>query len=543
MSFSTSEIDVHIRTYRSLLKASGKIKISQLTDSHLSLQPLLHAQGNDGFDTAAFIYVILRLPSCIFKVENIILGQSHNVFVKNGLRNFSSFKEVASPGRRRKMFYDGKKTLAVYIASVSDVDDIITILTTLEIEWNKLHEKLKTVKNLNEKLKEILSAEDFSKIQNILGKNFSKALSEVAEKQANFTVELFSGSYVEYAKSTKSWWENIDRKLHFLKLHRRPIYFVSSNTHAMANLLTDWVKTDWELLVSYLYKTRNENLINIWNDIVAKKSPIHREYFLFYIAKKYLKNHQYYLKKRDIIEKQSGIHRILPSHYLDIEAQIIEINKLSHSDILTRLNINKDKITQSDAIIVNIDYPLGWAAYQVLTEIGQSTENIRGVYIMGKAATLNANIGDILIPSTVFDQHTKNIYVFSNTIRKSDFDKIFQTGLVLDNLKTATVKGTFLENKKLIGEWYKEGYSAIEMEAGPYLNAVYEFVYYNRYTEDEFINLTQTPFDLGIVHYASDTPHSKAKNLGVRNLSYEGIEPTYAISEVILKKIFDKETE
>ncbi|KKS47531.1 MAG: hypothetical protein UV09_C0004G0020 [Candidatus Gottesmanbacteria bacterium GW2011_GWA2_42_18] len=79
------------------------------------------------------------------------------------------------------------------------------------------------------------------------------------------------------------------------------------------------------------------------------------------------------------------------------------------------------------------------------------------------------------------------------------------------------------------------------MEAGPYLNAAYEFIYYNRYEENEFINLSPTPFELGIAHYASDTPYSKAKNLGVRNLSYEGVESTYAISQTILKKIAERE--
>ena len=111
----------------------------------------------------------------------------------------------------------------------------------------------------------------------------------------------------------------------------------------------------------------------------------------------------------------------------------------------------------------------------------------------------------------------------------------------MDKQKTVSTKGTFLENKKLIEAWYKEGYTTIEMEAGPYLNAAYEFVYYNRYVENQFINLTDTPFEFGIAHYASDTPYSKAKNLGVRNLSYEGIEPTYAISFAILRKIIEKE--
>ena len=225
-----------------------------------------------------------------------------------------------------------------------------------------------------------------------------------------------------------------------------------------------------------------------------------------------------------------GIHQIPAHHYLDIDVQVIELNKL-----------NDEKLKKSEAIIINIDYPLGWAAYQVLTEIGQNVDSVRGIYIMGKAATLNGAIGDILIPETVFDQHTKNVYAITNVFNSSDLKDIFKTGSVLDKQKTVCVKGTFFENLKTVQEWFKEGYTIIEMETGPYLNSAYEYVYYNRYTENQFINLTNTPYDLGILHYASDTPYSKARNMGVINLSYEGVEATYACTRAILNKIFEKE--
>ena len=196
---------------------------------------------------------------------------------------------------------------------------------------------------------------------------------------------------------------------------------------------------------------------------------------------------------------------------------------------------------KSNSLIINIDYPLGWAAYQVLTEIGQNVGKVLGIYIMGKAAALNGQIGDVLLPTTIFDDHTKNTYAINNCFSVSDFKKIFKNGSILENQKTVTTKGTYLESETMIESWFREGFTDIEMEAGPYLNAIYEFIYYNRYEENEFINLTPSPFDIGIAHYASDTPYSKAKNLGARTLSYDGVESTYAISGVILKKIVEKE--
>jgi hypothetical protein len=88
---------------------------------------------------------------------------------------------------------------------------------------------------------------------------------------------------------------------------------------------------------------------------------------------------------------------------------------------------------------------------------------------------------------------------------------------------------------------YREGYTDIEMEAGPYLSAIYEMTRPKRFPVNEIVNLYGTPFDIGILHYASDTPMSKGKNLGAGTLSYEGMDSTYAASIAILRRILDQE--
>ena len=57
----------------------------------------------------------------------------------------------------------------------------------------------------------------------------------------------------------------------------------------------------------------------------------------------------------------------------------------------------------------------------------------------------------------------------------------------------------------------------------------------------KIVNLHNIPFPIGILHYASDTPFSKGKNLGTHSLSYYGMDPTYATSIAILKRIFARE--
>lgn len=538
---ATSHIDTHIRTYRSLLKSAGVVKISQLEASHTAMRSVLHEYAHtDKIDAAAFVYALLRLPIAIPHVKTVILGQSYGVFRKNGVK-IARWKQVEAPGRRRKMAFNGKDTLAVYIASVTDVDDIVTLLTAYQIEWNKMHVALASYKDVEKGIRTLFPPSDLARIQAIVGKDFPKFLRDVKKRQLNVEVKLLSGSYVEYAKATQRWWDHVDLVVRQLQLSHRPIYFVSSNTHSLVNVLTRFVREEEEELTKFLYASKNDQLIQLWEQIERGEYKGNRENFLYYLSKKYAITNPSMLTRKLAKETSLGIHTIKPSHYLDITVQIIEMNKLHGIKLDERLEVNLSHLAHSDAVIINVDYPLGWAAYQILIEIGQNIESLRGMYIMGKSATQNGNIGDILIPNTVFDQHTKNVYAINNCFSQKDFTHIFKTGAVLDSQKTVAVKGTFFENTQLLGEWYRKGYTIVEMETGPYLNAAYEFVYYNRYEENEVVNLKTTPFELGIVHYASDTPNSKAANLGVRNLSYEGVEATYGISLAIVKKIVEQE--
>jgi hypothetical protein len=160
---------------------------------------------------------------------------------------------------------------------------------------------------------------------------------------------------------------------------------------------------------------------------------------------------------------------------------------------------------------------------------------------MGKAATLNGVRGDVMIPSVVQDEHSENTYLFKNVFQATDVTPFLTFGTVLDNQKAVTALGTFLQNPRLTNVMYRDGYTDIEMEAGPYLSAIYEMYRPTRHPANEIVNLYGVPFDIGILHYASDTPMSKGKNLGAGALSYEGMDSTYATSIAILRRILYKE--
>ena len=62
-----------------------------------------------------------------------------------------------------------------------------------------------------------------------------------------------------------------------------------------------------------------------------------------------------------------------------------------------------------------------------------------------------------------------------------------------------------------------------------------------RYPMNENVNFSQVPVDFGLIHYASDTPYSRAYTLGARGMSYYGLDSTYASTLAILRRIFARE--
>jgi hypothetical protein len=237
----------------------------------------------------------------------------------------------------------------------------------------------------------------------------------------------------------------------------------------------------------------------------------------------------------------SGVWHVPSLHYLDVGAQIISLRDLEPEWFDPRLDMaGLESLRDSDAVIINIDYPLGVGAYRVLTQVTNALRRFEGLYILGKAATLNGRVGDVMVPAVVHDEHSQNTYLFRNAFNSASVRPHLVYGTVLDNQKAISVRGTFLQNREYMDVFYREGFTDIEMEAGPYLSAVYEAIRPERYPFNEIVNLYPAPFEIGILHYASDTPFTKGKTLA-EHLSYYGVDPTYASSIAILRRILDRE--
>ncbi len=560
-SRGSDDIALYLRTYYSLLRSTREVQIETLTEAHTRIHSALHVEAQDlGLDMAALIYVILRLPTCIESARLIVMGQSEQVFVEHGYSDVESWDVVLAPGRRRRNFWNGRDTLAVYIASRSDIDDLIPSLTAYQIERRKIYDLLNRspVQGLLEPYHEVtvpdkiladvavligISFEDLNRLRTIWQEKFATNLIMMACEKQSLSVRLLAGSLADYRRATRRWWLNVGRQMPGITFEDHPIYFVSSNTHSMTNLLSGYALEKKSELVDFIESKVSANLQNEYHDILERNVPSSRENFLYYTLKKYENRYPQERGKRIEREEEVGIHRAPSQHVFDIEVQVIELCKLRREYLDPRLHIpGLENLQDSRALIVNIDFPLGMAAYLVLSEIARNIAEIKGCFIMGKAATLNGRIGDVMIPNVLHDEQSLNTFMIDNCFKADDVAPYLVYGTVMDNQKAISALGTFLQNESYMEVFYREGYTVIEMEAGPFLSSIYEMIRPQRYPHNELVNLYNAPFPIGILHYASDTPFSKGKNLGAQNLSYFGMDPTYATMVAILKKIIVKES-
>jgi hypothetical protein len=558
------EVEMYIRTYQTLLRSSGEVGLKALVQAHYNIDSVLHPQARSTEpDMSAFIYTVLRLPTAILHSSRVLLGQSEDVFSQHGFQ-VEQWQAVTASARRRKWFFDGKGTMAVYIASVSDTDDIVPTLVALQIEWNKFHWLLNAdpttmqllesrvdraspvyaeiTKVVRERLH--VSIEDWRRLEVIWGDSVWTNLLAVGRERKNFSLRMLGGSHVGFVRATRKWWVPINKLLEDVRLGRRPVYFVSSNTHSLANLLSGTARRREDELVRFAVGGADPFLADEYKKLKDGKSSGNMQNYLYYVSREYQRTPagQGFARSRPVEEQERGIWYIGARHGLELDVQIFDLSKLRPDDLDPRIRVpGAERIGESRGIIINIDYPLGMAAYRVLREVLENLVQVKGVYVLGKAATLNGSIGDVMISNVVLDEHSQNTYWLDNCFSAADVSRNLVFGAVLDNQKAVSTKGTFLQNRAYLDFYYRANYSVAEMEAGPYLDAVYESLYMTRYPTGDNINFAKLPFDLGIIHYASDTPYTRGKNLGAGSLSYYGMDSTYAATVAIARRIFDHE--
>jgi hypothetical protein len=554
-SLRSDEVDLYQRTYSTLLRSSGETHLRVLEPSHRAMRSSLHALADsEELDLGAFIYSIRRLPEALVRADLVVMGQESEELIAEGFR-LDGWAEAEAAARRRRWYDNGEGTFAVLLASASDVDDLIPTLVAFQIEWNKVRLRQRAVdwagavakqKPTPELCTELLggSVADWTRLAETWDKHFGEYLGLIASRRMSLRMRMIGGSNTGYARLTRRWWAPVSAQFDRDRTAERPLYFVSSNTHSLVNITTPVARGREQELVKFV-----EDLDPA--DILRRELGAFREQrtegswenFLYFVARRYFNTRGAEgAAVRRAAELASGVAHLRSTTAMRVPAQVIPLARLDPDAIDPRIGpINGERLAASDAVIVNIDYPLGVAAYNILREIAVDRAALRGVYVLGKAATLNADVGDVMISSVVHDEHSGSTYWLDNAFSVSDLAADLRFGTGLDNQRAVSVKSTFLQNRDYLDFYYREAYTVVEMEAGPYCNAVYEIADAERHPVGEAVNFTKLPIDLGIIHYASDTPYTQARTLGARGLSYYGMDSTYAGSLAIVRRILSLE--
>ncbi len=544
-------VEVYHRTYTTILRSSGETQLRVFEHSHKAMGSSLHPlAGSAELDLGALLYAVRRLPDAILVARRVVMGQSAEVFAQRGYEPFSEWSEVSAPGRRRRWYDDGDGTLAVLIASASDVDDLIPTMVALQIECKKLRIAIGAagIERIEQATPAELAAacggleDDWSQLRDIWGAGFGARLAAIAGHAMALRVRMLGGTQVGYARVTRRWWQQVTGLMRSESLLDRPVYFVSSNSHAIANLLTGVAQRHAEELATAVERDGTDELREELHRFQDGTAQGHWNNFLYYAARermRLLPDSERAALRRE--EREAGALSVTSRTALDVAAQVVPLDRLSPARFDERvLPVDAGALAASRAVIVNIDYPLGLAAYNILREIAE-TVDLRGVYILGKAATLNADVGDVMISSVIHDEHSRSTFWLDNAFSVSDIAPYLRFGSGLDNQRAVSVKGTFLQNRGYLDFYYREAFTVVEMEAGPYCNAVYEMTQPSRYPTGEPISFSKLPIDFGVIHYGSDTPYTQARTLGARGLSYFGMDSTYASSVAIVRRIVARE--
>jgi hypothetical protein len=553
-------VNLYVRTYTTILRTPGDVPVRAFEAAHQGVGSSLHpGAASDEPDSGAFIYAVQRLPASIGVVERVVLGQLPEQLASAIEGGVEGWEQVSAPGRRRQWLWDRAQTLAVAIASTSDLDDVIPTLVAYQIEWNKLHRLIQRqpevrallareappddadLTRLGERLH--LPPEDWARLRGIWGGQLWSMLQAMAAGPKDLRVRMLGGTHVGYARLVDRWWQPIGGYLAEQGLLDRPIYFVSSNPHSIVNLLSGYVRRRAETLWRFLEATRDGAAAAEIEALRRARGYSNPENVLYYAARLWHASHDDpALKTRRAAEEaERGITTIPPSSGFDVAAQVVDLCRVRAEDLDPRLEELAEVIERTDAVILNVDYPLGMAAYYIGRQVAERIVDLRGFYVLGKAATLNGAVGDVMFADEVYDEHTGNVYSFPNAFGYDEVAPWLERGSALDRQKAVTVRGTFLQNREYLELFYREAYTIVEMEAGPYLSAVYEATYPERHPLDDAVHFRDLPFDVGFIHYASDTPYTRARTLGSRRLSFEGIDSTYASTVAIARRILERE--
>ena len=516
-----------------------------LRESLLTLSPEIYGSiAQEKVELAGLLYVIDRLPEGIEECRYINLTSDEGY-------SDTHFTPIIPPKRRRNCYRIDAEQMNIEITrGRSEIYDILTHITFLFIEshkimkqvlinengdvnrdWQKLEAAVLQKKNLTKDEREIA----LSHTANILGRTFKEVSGVYAKFSSTEKPERFldiiywlgklaldeilhenkrTVTFSSVLRETlgqhihgERWADSIKAELHTQGLLKRPIHIISANMHSVQNSLyaPETLKT----------KLKGQNKLQIFEELSANS------------------------KHRDAVVKvatKEGMTFIKDKSGTNIDVQIFDTAKYSSGDYAAKI---KNLDNADKPVIVVMDYAFGEQAYETMDELLKPYKsngdeaiylNVSSISIMGKAGILTGGKGDIMIPSSHIFEGTADNYPFENGLKIADLEGhdigVYDGAMI-------SVLGTSLQNKDLLRYFNTStwGVVGLEMEGAHYQKAIQAHA--------KIRKSIRTDVCVNYAYYASDNPLETGSTLASGGLGTTGVKPTYLITEIILKQIFN----
>ncbi|QTA80621.1 Uncharacterized protein dnl_29310 [Desulfonema limicola] len=537
----------HALALRGFYRPSEKMGQS-LAECLANLSPEIYGSMNDSriVELNGLEYVIDRLPRGIEECTRIILTEEEQF-------GNSVFEKVEPLKRRRSCYQINNKEMCFAITrGLSEIYDILTHLTFLDIEARKIYKRIKDEagdKTLEWKELEKTATADavlekgtleqaIWNLSIVLGRSYfetrksydyfesnkikhksnnglfsliyhlGKRIEDEMESKDNAQIIYLTPSLMSvigHQKYGKNWADDIKAKLHKLGLITRPLHIISANLHSILNLVYGFsaIKADQR-------GNFNGNIYDLVQ-LLRNRGNVVLEY-----------------------AKQNGLYEILDKSGTHIDCQLIDTSYLESMAFYPEINIDPELIKKEKPVLLVMDYAFGTQAFEVmdsllnpyLSDNNSNLMNVISVSVMGKAGILPGNKGDIMLATAHVIEGSSDNYIFENDLQKSDFNNEIDiyTGPMI------TVLGTSLQNRDML-ERFQASWNTIglEMEGGHYQRAINAAI-----IKGHISNKIKVRY----AYYASDNPMISGQTLAAGEMGDEGIKPTYMVTKVILEKIF-----
>ena len=394
---------------------------------------------------------------------------------------------VYAEKRRRMALFDGSARLILLVTSLSDLDDVIPGLCAFQIEWNKMHQNLaarglaeelksgrRKASDMNAGLRQALGLNraDFDALKLLWGDGWDDKMAAISAGPKDFKVRILPLAEEDFRQLSRKWWETVLEKFAAHDIADRPVYVVTSNNHSLVNLVLGFAQLHQKRISQFAEENCDQEFKDTMRRLEAESPPALSN--LLYLAQTDLLAADPALaREKRAMEADAGIWRTEPLPPLLAESQLIELCKLDPRSMDPRLKPwDPKKLAESNAVILNTDYPLGFAAYHLLETAAEYLGDWRGLFILGKSAAMIGRLGDILLPSQVRDVHSERLYQFANCFSARNLTPYLCDCAVFDDQSSLTVHGTFMHGWETVRDLHRADFTVIEMEAGPCLAAV-----------------------------------------------------------------------